>query len=114
MTMEQWHNIAEAVAPVVYGTLGACVFLLRSLHVHIYDRTFDRRRKPEYVNRIVLGTVCGGVIVLFSHAGMTSPQGAELGAPALGFLAGYNTDLLFSFIERISNAFFPKTPDPAK
>lgn len=97
--------VADRVAPALYGTLGACVFLLRSLHKHIYMRDFDRRRKPEYVNRIVLGAISGAVIVL-----LVPPQ-STISNAALGFLVGYNTDLLFSTIERISNAIFPKPPD---
>jgi hypothetical protein len=32
----------------------------------------------------------------------------ELGAAALGFIAGYSTDFLFNTIERIVSAVFPK------
>jgi hypothetical protein len=98
--------------PFTYGAMGACVFLLRSLHRHIYGRTFDRRRKPEYFNRILLGAISGGAVVLLVHSNPNDTTATKVSATALGFLAGYNTDLLFSAIERITNAIFPKAPDP--
>lgn len=100
------------LAPFFYGAMGACVFLLRSLHKHIYARTFDRRRSPEYYNRLLLGLIGGGIIVLLIDPSAT-PDAAKIPASALGFLAGYNNDLLFSAIERITNAIFPKPADPA-
>jgi len=109
-----YSEIAHALAPFAYGAMGACVFLLRSLHKHIWGRTFDRRRKPEYYSRVMLGAISGGAIVLLLTSDVGSPEGAvKLGYNALGFLAGYNTDLLFSTIERIMNAIFPKTAGPA-
>jgi len=107
--------VGGLIAPFTYGAMGACVFLLRTLHQHIYGRTFDRRREPEYFNRILLGAISGGAIVLLLQGSKSSgARGADVTAisyNALGFLAGYNTDLLFSAIERITNAVFPKTPD---
>jgi hypothetical protein len=106
-------GFAKIVAPFSYGAMGACVFLLRSLHKHIYGRTFDRRRRPEYFNRVLLGAISGGTLVLLLDSDSAAASNAvKLGHSALGFLAGYNTDLLFSAIERITNAVFPKPPEP--
>lgn len=107
---------ASLLAPFFYGAMGACVFLLRSLHKHIFTRTFDRRRIPEYYNRFWLGLISGGIIVLLvDPTALSSTSNEELkwkiSASALGFLAGYNNDLLFSAIERITNAIFPKAAD---
>jgi len=52
-------QILQVLAPYAYGGLGACVYLLRSAHRFIYERTFDLRRKPEYFNRILLGVIAG-------------------------------------------------------
>jgi hypothetical protein len=103
------RTLLELLTPWMYGGLGACVYLLRSAHTYIYLRTFDVRRKPEYFNRILLGMIAGGSIILFAN-NIAGDDGTviQLGSAALGFLAGYNTDLLFSAIERISNALLPK------
>lgn len=107
--MNTWLQLMEGLLPFSYGGLGACVFLLRSAHSNIHARTFDVRRKPEYFNRILLGTVAGGTITLFVNQ-VTTEEGEtiQLSAAALGFLAGYSTDFLFQTIERVINAILPK------
>ena len=105
----KWRTIVELLTPWLYGGLGACVYLLRSAHTYIYLRTFDVRRKPEYTNRIMLGAIAGGAIIMFTN-NIAGEDGTvvQLSSAALGFLAGYNTDLLFSAMERVINALLPK------
>lgn len=108
-----WQNdiaqILQVIAPPAYGGLGACVFLLRSAHRYIHERSFDLHRRPEYLNRIFLGAIAGGSIILFINQDVPSEAGAlRLSGTALGFLAGYSTDLLFNSIERVINALLPK------
>jgi len=105
----KWRTIVELLTPWLYGGLGACVYLLRSAHMYIYQRTFDVRRKPEYTNRIMLGAIAGGAIIMFTN-NIAGDDGSviQLSSAALGFLAGYNTDLLFSAMERVINALLPK------
>src|SRR5258705_7914914 len=57
-------NFLESLVPWAYGALGSCAFLLRSAHYFIYQRSFDLRRKPEYFNRVLLGAISGGAIIL--------------------------------------------------
>jgi hypothetical protein len=103
------RTLLELLAPWAYGGLGSCVYLLRSAHTYIYQRTFDLRRKPEYFNRILLGTICGGAIILFVNQ-IVGDEGTviRLSSAALGFLAGYSTDFLFNTVERIIAALLPK------
>jgi hypothetical protein len=92
-----------------YGGLGACAYLLRSAHSFIYKRTFDVRREPEYFNRILLGTIAGGTITLFVKQASLGDSGTiQLSSAALGFIAGYSTDFLFSKIEGFINVLLPK------
>jgi hypothetical protein len=100
--------MAKILLPYGYGGLGSCVYLLRSAHTYIYLRTFDVQRKPEYFNRILLGTIAGGTIILFLGAVAGTGPVAKLSSTAVGFLAGYSTDFLFNTIERIIGAVFPK------
>jgi hypothetical protein len=104
-----WRSIVELLVPWAYGGLGSCVYLLKSAHVFIHQRTFDLRRKPEYFNRILLGTIAGGAIILFVNQ-IISDDGSvvRLSSAALGFLAGYSTEFLFNTIERVISAILPK------
>jgi hypothetical protein len=101
------NNYVPVIVPWIYGGLGACAYLLRTAHSLIAERSFDVRRKPEYLNRILLGMVSGGAIVLLFS---TSNDGdtVKISAAALGFVAGYSNDLLFSAVERIVAAILPK------
>lgn len=99
----------ELLTPWAYGGLGSCIYLLRSAHSYIWQRTFDLRRKPEYLNRILLGTMAGGAIILLVN-NIVGDDGAviQLSSAALGFLSGYSTDFLFNTIERVITAILPK------
>src|SRR5206468_1949277 len=116
----QWLRINfwfSKIVPFLYGALGACSYLIRSGNRFIYERTFDERRLPEYLNRILLGFLAGGTVHLFiseesvkgalaslnQGVGMVTLQltTKDLSAKALAFLAGYSTDFLYTTIERI-------------
>lgn len=102
-------NMLESLLPWAYGALGSCAYLLRSAHSYIYQRSFDLRRKPEYFNRVLLGAISGGAIILFVNY-LVDDGGTvlHLSSAALGFVAGYSTDFLFNTIERVVAAVFPK------
>jgi len=102
-------QLFQILIPYGYGGLGACAYLLRSGHQFIYERSFDLRRKPEYFNRVLLGAISGGAIILFVEHVSTDDGGTiALSSAALGFVAGYSTDFLFNTIERIVGAILPK------
>jgi hypothetical protein len=108
-------NLLESLLPWAYGALGSCAYLLRSAHYYIYQRTFDLRRNPEYFNRVLLGAISGGAIILFVNY-LVDEDGTvlHLSSAALGFVAGYSTDFLFNTIERVVAAVFPKTDSDPK
>lgn len=97
--------------PFLYGALGSFAFLLRATEKHLPTREFDPIRAPEHVNRLVLGTLSGGSIILF--IGQVPAENAdggyfEIGVATLGFLAGYSIDFLFETLDRIIRAILPK------
>jgi hypothetical protein len=102
------YQFSQYFVPFTYGTLGACALALRTVEKQFRDRVFDPRRVPQQKNRIVLGTLSGGVIVIFVKAGEGSTLGVELTAAALGFLAGYSSDLLFEVVDRILHSILPR------
>ncbi|MGN6571288.1 MAG: hypothetical protein ACTHLO_07725 [Pseudolabrys sp.] len=102
-------DLWQWVQPWAYGALGACAALLRSAHYFIYARSFDLRRTPEYFNRILLGAISGGAIILFVNYLISQDDTfSHIGTTALGFIAGYSTDFLFNTVERVVTALFPK------
>jgi hypothetical protein len=108
-SVQSQKQFLNSLVPWAYGGLGACAYLLRSAHKYIYQRSFDLRRKPEYFNRILLGAISGGAIILFMKY-LVDEEGTtvQLSSAAIGFVAGYSTDFLFNTIERIVTAIFPK------
>ncbi|MCF6324215.1 MAG: hypothetical protein L3J89_07835 [Gammaproteobacteria bacterium] len=94
------------LTPFMYGAFGACIFILRQAEEQLRERTFDPRRLPEYRNRLVLGTLSGGVIVLLYSSG-GSEASIKITEAALGFIGGYSIDLLFSLLDRIVNTLKP-------
>jgi hypothetical protein len=86
--------------PVLYGALGTCAFVMRSLFREMVDRTFDGRRTGEFKVRIFLGMLSGLTLqwlVVRSDgaiAGGTTPA-------VLAFLGGYSVEMLFTTLDRL-------------
>jgi hypothetical protein len=98
--------------PFVYGLIGALTFLLRTAHSYMADRSFDLNRRPEYYNRMVLGFLSGGIVLIFGSQSNSEVSALGAGQDAISFLVGYNTDYLFQMIERVAQAIFPKDTAP--
>lgn len=102
--------IAVYLIPFLYGALGADAFLLRETTHKLHTRQFDPRRIPENRARFLLGTLSGGVIVLFVSTDLIqTPETAfNVGGAALGFIAGFSTDFLFDALDRVIHAILPR------
>ena len=108
LTIFYW--LAGSLTPFAYGAFGASVRLLRITETRLRERSFDPRRLAEHRNRLVLGTLSGGVVVLvYSTGGVGDPE-IKLTEAGLGFLAGYSIDLLFSILDRLVKAISPDEP----
>jgi hypothetical protein len=86
--------------PVLYGALGTCAFVLRSLYREMVDRTFDGRRTGEFLVRIFLGMLSGLTLQWL----VVRPDGTIAGGvtPAvLAFLGGYSVEMLFAAMDRL-------------
>lgn len=87
------------ILPLLYGCLGAALFVLRSLAADVREYTFDMERKIGYSLRIYMGTLCGLVIgwlvpdAKVHEAGMTQY--------ALSILGGYSVDIVFGLMDKI-------------
>jgi hypothetical protein len=93
-------TMAMLVLPVLYGALGTCAFVLRTVYAEMVERSFDGRRTGEFVVRIFLGMLSGVSLQwLLVREGQAIPGGVT---PAvLAFLGGYGVELLFAAIDRI-------------
>jgi len=105
LTVAYW--LIGALIPFTYGAFGATVRMLRITETRLRERSFDPRRLAEHRNRLVLGTLSGGVVVLVVSTGGVGEMDVKLTEAALGFLAGYSIDLLFSLLDRLVKAISP-------
>ena len=107
--LELLYRSLKYLEPFLYGALGAFVYILRVSEDKLHTREFDPARAAEHVNRLVLGTLSGGSIILFISQ-IPTEEGSfiHIGAAALGFLAGYSVDFLFQTVDRVINAILPK------
>lgn len=94
------HTVTGYLLPVLYGALGTCAFILRSLYSQMLDRSFDPRRSGEFVVRLFLGMLSGVTVQwVFAKEGQSMSDGAS--PLVLAFLAGYSVELLFTGMDRL-------------
>ena len=92
--------LGDFLLPVLYGALGTCAFVMRSLFREMVDRTFDGRRAGEFKVRIFLGMLSGLTLQWL----VVRSDGAVAGGttPAvLAFLGGYSVEMLFTALDRL-------------
>lgn len=102
------------VLPLLYGALGAMVFVVRTLSVQARDRLFRKEALVSLVLRVFLGMISGLAIGWFWS---NDPQGATTEGPmslstlspfALAFVAGYGVELFFALLDKIVSTFTNK------
>ena len=97
------NTVSTYLLPILYGALGTCAFILRSLYAQMLDRSFDPRRSGEFVVRLFLGMLSGVTVQwVFAKDGQAAPEGTT--PLVLAFLAGYSVELLFSGMDRLLTA----------
>ena len=106
--MQKW------VLPLLYGALGAAVFVIRTLSVQARDRLFRREALVSLVLRVFLGMISGLAIGWFWNQ---NPAAATAGGAvtvttlspfALAFVAGYGVELFFALLDKIVSSFTNK------
>jgi hypothetical protein len=106
--MQKW------VLPLLYGALGAMVFLVRTLSVQARDRLFRKEALVSLVLRVFLGMISGLAIGWFwnqNPAGATAAgalTATTLSPFALAFVAGYGVELFFALLDKIVSTFTNK------
>jgi len=106
--MQKW------LLPLLYGALGASVFVIRTLSVQARDRLFRREALVSLVLRVFLGMISGLAIGWFWNQ---NPAAATTAGPvtvttlspfALAFVAGYGVELFFALLDKIVSTFTNK------
>lgn len=94
--------------PLLYGLLGTCVYVLRTLSSEISARTYSEASNIGFRIRLYLGTLGGMVFAWFVIPDQTDGLFKSLSPFALAFLAGYSVEILFAAMDRFLVAFTTK------
>jgi hypothetical protein len=100
--------VAACILPVLYALLGTCAYLLRCFEQETKAKTFVPSRATSA--RFLIAAIGGAVVGLFNF---TLTQGASISPLAIAFLAGYATDVFFSFLEALTKSSSATPPKPA-
>jgi hypothetical protein len=94
--------------PLLYGLMGAMMYALRMLANEIKSLTYDTDSQTRYRLRIFIGAIAGLMIGLFINP--EEIDVVNLIAPmAISFIAGYNVELLFAYMDRIIQEISKRT-----
>ena len=91
--------------PLLYGLLGASVYILRTLSSQIRARTYSEASNIDFRIRLYLGTLGGMVSAWFINPEVAGGLVKTLSPFAIAFLAGYSVELLFAVMDKIISAF---------
>lgn len=94
--------------PLLYGLLGTCVYVLRTLSSEISTRTYSEASNIGFRIRLYLGTLGGMVFAWFVIPDQSDGLFKSLSPFALAFLAGYSVEILFAAMDRFLFAFTSK------
>lgn len=93
------------VLALLYGFLGACVFVLRTLSDEIKAWVYSETSDIRFRIRLYLGTLGGMIIAWFVAPESGGGLLKSLSPFALAFLAGYSVELLFAAMDKVIAAF---------
>jgi hypothetical protein len=91
--------------PILYGLVGACAYILRTISREIRMRTFTAALKINLQLRLVLGALAGFSVAWFVGGEGDATIVGNVTPLALAFLAGYSVELLFSAMDTLVEAF---------
>lgn len=108
------ESLSRYLLPLLYGLLGACVYVLRTLSLEIKKLIYTVESDIRFQLRIYLGTLAG-LAIGWLITEQSAPGLLQSVTPiALAFIAGYSVELLFSAMDSIIDAFTRETADHPK
>lgn len=87
--------------PMLYGLLGATVYILRTLANQIRARCYSNSCDIDFRIRLFLGTLGGLVSAWFLTPDVANGIFKSLSPFAIAFLTGYSVELMFAAMDRI-------------
>lgn len=99
------QSIERYLLPLLYGWLGACLYVLRKLAQEIKALAYTAEQDMLYRLRVYMGMLAGLIVVWFMPVVQSDPNVKSLSAFAVALLVGYSIDLLFALLDRIIGAF---------
>lgn len=105
---EKISILGSSILPMLYGLLGASVFLMRSFLGDNYVDAWRQASTAALILRIGLGGISGLAIGWFT----LTPDASKLSTTpfAVAFIAGFSIELLFSLLDRFIIALGPQKP----
>lgn len=103
--------LSKYVLTFLFGTLGACVHVVREINARLDNFTLARSAMRRYWARIVLGGIAGPFIGLFfdpsgqliATSSTVKAEAAilsQMSPLAIAFVAGFSVEILFSVLDR--------------
>ncbi len=106
--------------PILYGSLGACAFILRNISREVRDLTYTPDSAIRYRLRMQLGPLAGLAVGWFLFVPSDTSTGdaflslRRISPFALAFLAGYSVELFFTAMDKMVEAFSSGETSPKK
>jgi hypothetical protein len=93
--------IRDYLLPLLYGLLGTCAYIIRTVSVEIQNVLYSQETHSRYQLRLFLGALAGLSAAWF----IDLDNQKVIPAAALSFLAGYSVELVFAAMDRLVAAF---------
>jgi len=107
------NQFSAAVAPFLFGAIGAWLYLYKMLTSCATSRLLSRERIGFDWLRLFTGSLIGGLIVLLFR---DTTESSGISTAALGLLAGYSVDFFYQTLDQIIHRILLKgrenTPTP--
>jgi hypothetical protein len=100
----QYDILYRLLLPALYGLLGSCVFVLRSVSSQLETFTFTWTRRLLGSARLALGPILGVASLVLLTPSKTDAL-SNLPQIGIALVAGYSVDLVLNFMDRITSAF---------
>jgi len=94
-------TMMEYLLPMLYGALGAFVFVVRLVTSDIDRGSLRMLLRIRYRIRLLLGAIFGLTVAMLTTEHVPFMKGIPLSAVALAFLVGYGIDGAFSLLDAV-------------